>query len=163
MWFTGYPYASTFTSQNEASVESYLDSGGNFFLSSQDYLYNAGLTSFGENYLHIGSFTNDVRQTNVTGQNVYSGLGPYTLSYPFTNYSDRVSPDGQAQLAFYGNQGNAAVSYAGASFNTVFLGYPLETIESLSGRSAVLERTIDFFGSCLQMSQHFFLPLVEKK
>ncbi len=163
MWFTGYPYASTFTSLNEASVGAYLDAGGNFFLSSQDYLYNAGLTFFGQNYLHIGSFTNDVSQTIVTGQNVYSGLGPYALSYPFTNYSDRVTPDVQAQLAFNGDQGNAAVSYDGAGFNSVFLGYPFETITSLSGRSAVLERTIDFFGSCQRTSKQFFLPLVEKK
>jgi hypothetical protein len=163
MWFTGYPYASTFTGTNEASVGSYLDAGGNFFLSSQDYLYEAGLSSFGKNFLHISSFISDVSQTAVTGQNVYSGLGPYMLSYPFTNYSDRVTPDGQARLAFLGNQGNAAVSFDGSSFNTVFLGYPLEAIASLSGRSAVVERTVDFFGGCQFISQQFFLPLVEKK
>jgi hypothetical protein len=147
LWYIGYPYNGTFTSANETAMAAYLDAGGNFFLSSQDYLYDMGLTAFGTNYLHIASFTSDVNQTSVTGQNIFSGLGPYSLSYPFTNYSDVVNPDGLAQLAFSGNMGNAAVSYDGANFNTVFLGYPLEAV-SLAGRQAVLQRTLEFFGSC---------------
>ena len=146
-WFLGYPYNNTFNSTNETVVAGYLDAGGNFFLSGQDYLYDMGLDDFGQDYLHIGSFVNDENQTSVTGQNVYAGLGPYSLSYPFTNYSDIVSPDAQAQLAFSGNQGNAAISYDGDTFNTIFLGYPLEAV-SLAGRQAILERTIDFFGGC---------------
>jgi hypothetical protein len=148
MWFIGYPYSGTFTGDNEAAVGSYLNSGGNFFLSSQDYLYDNGLTPFVQNYLHVASFTSDVTQTTVSGQNVFSGLGPYSLAYPFTNYSDRVNPDNQAQLAFSGNQGNAAVSFDGLYFNTVFLGFPFESISSLAGRSAVMERTVDFLGGC---------------
>ncbi len=148
LWFTGYPYSNTFTGANEADVGAYLDGGGNFFLSSQDYLYDAGLTGFGTNYLHIAAFDSDVGQTTVTGQNVFGGLGPYSLSYPFTNYSDVVNPDGQAQLAFSGNMGDAAVSFAGASFNTVFLGFPFEAIPNLADRSAVLDTTVDFFGGC---------------
>ena len=146
IWFNGYPYSGTFTSANEAAVAAYLDTGGNLLFSSQDYLYDAGLTAFGQNYLHISSFTSDVSQTTVTGQNVFAGLGPYTLSYPFTNYSDTVNPDAQAQVAFTGNQGNAAVSYTGA-FRTVFLGYPLEAVP-LAGRIAILERTLEHFGGC---------------
>jgi hypothetical protein len=148
LWFTGYPYSNTFNGSNEAAVGTYMDGGGNFFLSSQDYLYEAGLTQFGQNYLHVLSFTSDINQTTVAGQNVFSGLGPYTLSYPFTNYSDIVNPDGQAQLAFSGNVGNAAVSYDGANFNSVFLGYPFEAIPQLADRVAVMERTVGFFGGC---------------
>jgi hypothetical protein len=58
-----------------------------------------------------------------------------------------VSPDAEAVLAFDGNQGDAAISYDGDVFNTVFFGYPLETV-SLSGREAILSRLIDFFGGC---------------
>jgi hypothetical protein len=128
-------------------VASYLDDGGNFFLSSQDYLWERHLTSFGQNYLHIATYDDDVSQTTVTGQNTFSGLGPYTLSYPFNNYSDEVNPDTLAQVAFTGNQGNAAVSYDG-DFNTSFLGFPFESI-NLAGRTAVMERLVDgFFGGC---------------
>jgi hypothetical protein len=44
--------------------------------------------------------------------------------------------------------GNAAVSFDGASFNTVFFGYPFEALPNLSARSAVLGTTVDFFGGC---------------
>jgi hypothetical protein len=148
VWFNGYPFSGTFNGANETAVAAYLDAGGNFFFSSQDYLYDAGLTAFGQNYLKIASFTSDVSQTTVTGQNVYAGLGPYTLSYPFTNYSDTVNPNAQGQVAFTGNVGNAAVSFDGADFNTAFLGYPFEALPQ-AGRVAVMERTVeDLFGGC---------------
>ena len=163
MWFTGYPWSNTFTSANEAAVGTYLDSGGNFFFSSQDYLYEFGLTPFGTNYLHIQSFTSDVGQTTVTGQNVFSGLGPYYLSYPFTNYSDIVNPDGQAQVAFSGDAGNAAVSYDGESFNTIFFGYPFEAIPQLADRSDVMQKVVDFFGGCEVPPDVSIAPLEQTK
>ncbi len=147
-WFTGYPYNQTFTPDNEEAVSAYLDAGGRFFLSSQDYLWEYHLTPFGQDYLHIASYTSDVSQTTVTGQNVFAGLGPYALSYPFTNYSDIVNPDAQAQVAFVGNQGNAGVSYDGGTFRTVFLGFPLEAVPGLADRSAVLDTVVDWFGGC---------------
>ncbi len=149
VWFTGYPWSGSFTGGNEAAVGAYLDAGGNFFLSSQDYLWEFDLTPFGQNYLHIASFESDVGQMTVTGQNAYAGLGPYTLSYPFTNYSDIVNPDAQAQVAFMGNYGSTAISFAGATFNSVFLGYPFEALPSAGG-TAVMQRTVDdFFGGCV--------------
>ncbi len=148
-WFTGYPYNNTFNGSNEAAVAAYLDGGGNFFLSSQDYLWEAGLTPFGQNYLHIGTYDSDQYQTQVTGANPYGGLGPYNLSYPFLNYSDIVSPDGQGMLSFSGNRGDAAVAYSGG-FHTVFLGFPYEAIPNLNDRVDVLSATVSFFGGCAQ-------------
>jgi PKD repeat protein len=148
LWFTGYPYGNTFNSANEAAVATYLDAGGHFFLSSQDYLYDFGLTPFGEDYLHIASYNSDVGQNTVTGDNPYAGLGPYSLSYPFTNYSDQVTPDGQGMVAFTGDQGDAAVAYDGGSFQTVFLGFPFEAIPNLPDRADVMAATVAFFGGC---------------
>jgi hypothetical protein len=148
VWFTGFPYSGTFTPDNEAAVGAFLDAGGNFFFSSQDYLYDFGLTPFGLGYLHIASFTSDVNQTTVTGQNVFTGLGPYTLSGPFTNYSDTINPDAQAQVDSMVTWVARRVSFDGANFNTVFLGYPFEFLPNLAARSAVLGTTVDFFGGC---------------
>ncbi len=148
LWFTGYPYSNTFNGTNESTVASYLDGGGNFFLSSQDYLWDMDLTPFGQDYLHIQSYSSDVTQLTVTGQNVFSGLGPYALTYPFTNYSDIVSPDVSAKLAFSGDKGNAAVSYDGDNFNTVFLGFPFEAIAQPADRADVMESLVSFFGGC---------------
>ncbi len=149
-WWNGYPYSQTFTPDNEAAVGAYLDAGGKFFLSSQDYLYDFGLTPFGQDYLHIASYNSDVSQTTVTGQNAFAGLGPYALSYPFTNYSDIVNPDAQAQVAFLGNQGNAGISYDGDTFQTVFLGFPFEAIPNLADRADVTATLVDWFGGCAE-------------
>jgi hypothetical protein len=159
LWYTGYPYSNTFTPANEAAAAAYLDAGGNFFLSSQDYLYDYGLTPFGQNYLKIASFTSDVSQTQVTGQNVFGGLGPYTLSYPFTNYSDVVNPASGGLLAFLGNMGNAAVSYDSGSFRTVFLGFPLEAVPQ-AGREAIVSALVDFFGGCADCDEVVITDLV---
>jgi PKD repeat protein len=148
LWYTGYSWSNTFTADNEATVASYLDAGRNFFLSGQDYLYEVGLSPFAQNYLHILNYINDVGQTTITGQNVFGGLGPYSLSYPFTNYSDTVNPDVQAQVSFFGNHGNAALSFDGENFNTVFFGYPYEAISQLTDREAVMGHLLDFFGAC---------------
>ena len=147
LWYTGAPYSSTFTAANEIAVAAYLDAGGNFMLSSQDYLYEMDVTVFGETYLHIASHQDDVTQASVTGLNVFAGLGPYTLLYPFTDYADQVRPDRDAEDAFEGPGGVTGVSYAGASFKTVFLGFPLEAVPE-AGRRATLGMLIEFFGGC---------------
>jgi hypothetical protein len=77
-------------------------------------------------------------------------LGPYTLSYPFTDYSDAVDPDEFALVAFDGRKGNAGISYVGANFKTVFLGFPLEAVPD-AGRVAILDTLIEFFGGCVEV------------
>ena len=84
IWFTGYPRNDTFTLANETAVATYLDAQGRFWLVSEDYLHDRGLTSFGQNRLRIGGYTNDVNQTDPEGV-AYSpgaGLGPYSLIPP---------------------------------------------------------------------------------
>jgi len=85
VWFTGYPRSETFTAGNEEAVASYLDAGGRFLLSSEDYLQDRGLTSFGQNRLRISNYVSDVNRTDLgsTGQSPgYSWLGPYNLTPP---------------------------------------------------------------------------------
>ena len=94
IWFTGYPRSDTFTSANEAAVATYLDAGGRFCLVSEDYLYDRGLTPFGQSRLRIGSYTSDVNRTDPVG----SGLGPYNLTapagWPGDLYTDIVNSSG---------------------------------------------------------------------
>jgi hypothetical protein len=96
IWFTGYPRSDTFTSANEAAVATYLDAEGRFWLVSEDYLYDRGLTSFGQSRLRIGSYTSDVNQTDPVGilHSLGSGLGPYNLippnGWPGDLYTDAV-------------------------------------------------------------------------
>ena len=97
IWFTGYPRSDTFTSANETAVSAYLDAGGRpFFLSSEDYLHDRGLTSFGQVRLAISSYTNDVNRTDLegTGQLPGGGTGPYSLvsptGWPGDLYTDAI-------------------------------------------------------------------------
>ena len=101
IWFTGYPRSDTFTSVNEEAVATYLDAGGRFCLVSEDYLYDRGLTSFGQSRLRIGSYTNDVNWTDPVGNaghSLGSGLGPYNLTapagWPGDLYTDNVNNSG---------------------------------------------------------------------
>ena len=96
IWFTGYPRSDTFTSANEAAIAAYLDAEGRFFLSSEDYLHDRGLTMFGHDRLTIASYTNDVNRTDPAGvlNSPGMGLGPYNLippnGWPGNLYTDDV-------------------------------------------------------------------------
>lgn len=84
IWFTGNSRNGTFTLANESAVATYLDAGGRFLFSSEDYLQDRGLTSFGQGRLRVSSYTSDVNRTDLgsTGQSPGYGLGPYNLTPP---------------------------------------------------------------------------------
>ena len=131
IWFTGDEWGGFAGpgSTGEAALTSYIEYGGYLLLSSQDYLYDNGLTPFGQNYLGIGSFDSDVNQTSVTGENMFENVGAVNLSYPFTNYSDEVNASQVAQLAFSGSAGNAGTHQDGEhGGGAVFLGFPIEAM-----------------------------------
>ena len=131
IWFTGDEWGGFAGpgSAGEAALASYIDYGGYLLLSSQDYLYDNGLTPFGQTYLGIGSFDSDVNQTSVTGENLFEDLGSVNLSYPFTDYSDEVDASQEAQLAFSGSAGNAGTHLDGEhGGGAVFLGFPIEAM-----------------------------------
>jgi hypothetical protein len=137
IWFTGHEhggFAGPGTA-GDTALASFLDGGKCLFISSQDYHYDRGLTTFMSTYLGVNSISSDVHQTTVTGSgSVFGGLGSYTLSYPFTNYSDRVSPDGTAELAFSGDQGNAAANKDSGVYRTTFWGFPFEALPGAANR-----------------------------
>ena len=138
---------------DEANLGAYLDAGGALFLSSQDYLYDMGLTSFGRNYLHVGSFVSDeghTVMTGIAGDPIGDGRGPYTLNYPLSNYSDDVHGDGAtgSSEAFLGNQENmpTAVDYDSGTFRTVFFGWPWEALQNADSTAGteLLEVILDW-------------------
>ena len=126
----------------EAALGTYLDAGGCFFLSSQDYFFDAGLTTFNQTYLGLSAGTSDVSQTQVTGQGLFSALGTITLDYGsagLSNFSDELTPDGTAAVAFDGDQGTAAISKDDGNFLTAFLGFSLPAVPTAADRTAALD------------------------
>ncbi len=146
IWFTGDEFggASGPGSAGEAALGTYLDGGGCLFLSSQDYFFDRGLTGFMSNYLGVASASSDVSQASVTGSgSVFGGLGSFALSYPFTNWSDRVTPGPSAELAFSGTAGDAAVNKETNEYRTTFWGFPFEALGA-ADREVLMATVLDW-------------------
>ena len=114
--------------------------GGCLFLSSSDYRFVRGsLTDFMTQRLGVASIVEDTGQGQVTGQGtVFAGLGTINLKNISTDYSDSVSPNATAELAFSGNLGNAGVDKNGAHYRSAFLGFGLERMFTAANRQQTL-------------------------
>jgi len=91
--------------------------------------------------LGVVSVLQDTGQGQVTGQgSVYGGLGTITLKNTTNDYSDCVTPDAAAELAFSGNKGNlnAGVDKDGAYYRTTFAGFGVERMFTSGDRSRTL-------------------------
>jgi hypothetical protein len=159
-WFSGDAFGSTAgpNAADEANLTAYLDAGGRLFLSSQDYLYDWGLTSFGQNYLGIGSYSDDTGDaTSVIGlasDPIGDGLGPFSLTYPsgYSDYGDIVNPGAGASAAFKANNNanKLDVDKASGDWKTVFFGTDWVAIYNNNAANGitVLQRIVDWFGGC---------------
>ena len=147
LWFTGDSF-DEFAGpgkEGESALAEYLDHGGCLLLSSQTYHFDKGLTPFMQNYLGVDSILEDQWHTTVTGDGlIFSGLGPYTLTYPLPNYSDLVLPDDTADVAFSSDVGSAAVNKENGVYRTSFLSFPFEAITTKRERQEVMQRMIDW-------------------
>lgn len=151
IWFTGHEFGGACgpSATSETALANYLDSGKCLFIVSQDYLYDRGLTQFMQNYLGVSTFQSDVAQASVTGTGtLFTGFGPYALSYPFTNFSDRITPGASGQVIFNGSAGNAAISKDSGVYRSSFWGFPLESIASPADRAAVMNVMVNW---CAQL------------
>jgi uncharacterized repeat protein (TIGR01451 family) len=151
IWFSGDEFGG-YAGPGEAgetALAAWLDSSGDrcFFISSQDYLFDHDLTPFGSSYLGVQNYDDDGNIfSSVTGQgSLFGGLGPYTMFYPFYNWSDWLEPDGTAEVAFVGdNNESAAVNKVGPNgYRTTFWGFPFEAIADEADRMEALGTWID--------------------
>ena len=138
---------------DELHLASYLDSGGTFLLSSQDYLFVMGVTSFGQDYLGVSSYSeaNRTDPVGTPGDPIGDGLGPFTLVPPPGWQAFRTdNVDGVQASPFFwlGTGMNNSTAYISDTFRTVFFAWPLEGLADLDDRSEVLWRVIDWLGGC---------------
>ncbi len=147
IWFSGHEFGGFAGpgTDGTTALQTWLDNqNGCLFMSSQDYIFDRGVTAFATNYLGVQAGTSDTGQTSVTGANVFAGLGPYTLSLPFANFTDSLTATGSAQIAFNGNLAPIALSKLTPTFQTVFFAFPFEGIPLATARQDVLQRALDF-------------------
>ncbi len=147
IWFTGDEFggAAGPGTPAEADLGNWLAGNGTCLLiSAQDYYYDRELTSFMQNHLGLASATSDTDQTTVTGANPpFLGHGPFSLIYPFANYSDTMTPTAGGRTAFTGDQGDAAVSMLTDTGFATFWGFPWEALPTASDREATLQAFMD--------------------
>lgn len=149
VWFTGYDWHETLTAEEEARLAEYLSHGGRLFFSSQDYLFSRGLSPFGMDYLGVLTYTGDLSTTvalGVEGSPVGDGLGPYELIFPFTNWSDALTPTLAAQPAFLGDHGcpiALTLSHESetSTLKTAFFAFPFEALPE-GAAAEVMGRTV---------------------
>lgn len=148
IWFSGDEFggAAGPGTAGEAALTAFLNSSNRCLLiSSQDYHYDKGVTPFMEEYLGVTSASDDVGQASVSGQgSIFAGLGPYALSYPFSDFSDVLVPGGSnVETAFQGNAGIAAVNKTGTTYQTAFFAFPFAALPTATAREAVLQAFLD--------------------
>ncbi|HYO15138.1 MAG TPA: S8 family serine peptidase [Thermoanaerobaculia bacterium] len=149
IWFTVWWNGSGPSPAAEASLATYLQGGGRFFMASEDYLWDRGLTQFAKDYLGIQStsFFSDFRST-VRGQgSAFGGLGPYD----FFNDAVQVQPGPGAEAIFLGRYASnpeevIAVGKVGPAYRTVFLGFDFENLSETAGQE-VLGTALGFLGT----------------
>ena len=155
-WFTGNSYPGPILPY-ESQLKSFLDGGGNLFMSGQDILDQAaGTTAFVQNYLHItwdGSETQNDKATvavhSVTGNAVTNGIGAIPLDHSVLNaaFEDRITPNGTAASAFTDDASDTdALTFSG-TYKVVFLAFPMEAYGTAADKAGLVGRVQTFFGS----------------
>jgi hypothetical protein len=107
LWTTADDYGysgspTTLTSTDQANLMTYLDNGGNLFLSSQDLLYDNSPNTFITDYLHVADHDDDVsptQETGIAGDPISDGM-VLGLSFPFSNWGDNITPGAGATRLF---------------------------------------------------------------
>jgi hypothetical protein len=152
IWYTSQERFLTLTGQDERNLRDYLNGGGKLFFSSMDYFVER-FDWFAMDYLHVDGFTGDVwssSETGVAGDPVSDGMD-LTMNYPYTNYSDDITPGTGAAPVFINSTDNpGALRYPGvgtAPYKVVYFAFPFEAIDnaiSPNDRTTVMDRVMQW-------------------
>ncbi|HUF38950.1 MAG TPA: hypothetical protein VMN57_10535 [Anaerolineales bacterium] len=170
LWFSGVRFGSSGagpagpSASTETALAAWLNAGGCFFISSQDYRWDKGVTPLMTGYLGVSNVTNDNGDyTAVTGQNVFAGLGPYSLNYPYLDFSDPITIGNGGLSAMLGN--NSKVGGATKEtddYRTSYWAFGLEALPE-DGREAALQTFLDWCDVELEPDTYeAFLPVIKR-
>jgi len=159
-WFTGDELANTLTSADRANLATYLDNGGNLFLSGQNLVEDIGPSSFFSDYLKAeavaGTIPNGLVVEGVDGDPVTDGH--YVMIFGANAANNQTSPGaiaalpGAQEIYHYTTDPEhrpCAVKYDSGTFKTVTFAFGAEAISGLgetTTREIVLTDVIAWFG-----------------
>ena len=149
----------TFDADERDAVADYLDGGGALLVSGAeigwdlDYSGDSTTQDFYRDQLKASYAGDDAGTYLATPRagGLFAGIGEvgfYTPGTMVIAYPDVLQPEGgaRAELDYWGGTGGvAAVSYDGA-YRLVHLGFPLESVDALEVREAMVEASLSFFG-----------------
>ena len=161
VWFTGYDWQDPITAAEESALTAYLDGGGRLILSSMELAYADQGATLRADYLGVDSVTQDVGVTDVAGNPSdpwFAELGAYRLARPDDwaaywpdgsyegPYNDAVvAGAGALEPLICGSSGQAsATRFDGGGFRTVYLGFPLEWVNTVQERAQILGTALDW-------------------
>jgi len=176
VWFTGYDYLTPISPEEETEIMSYLDTGGNLFMSSQDQEWAYPGSVILSDYFGVESVIPDVTLRSVAGSpsdSLYAGLGSYDFHrpddylpyWPTGNsegpWDDAFIPksDAFASLIYPTSGQTSAVRYDSGTFKTIYLGFPLEWVNSIQERAQILGTGLKWMCPIIEP---IYLPLVQK-
>ncbi len=155
----------TFSSTEQALVSSYLDNGGNFFVSGSEIgydLYYKGTafdSAFYCNYLHATYIADDANNYISNGTNYFNGLtisyddgtnGIYDVSYP--DIIDTLN--GSYPAMFYNGTTSISGIYYEGSYNLVYLAFGFEAIYTQSESDSLMARILNLFNITFNLPIH---------
>jgi predicted alpha-1,2-mannosidase len=157
VWFTANAYPGPITPY-ESELGTFLDGGGQLFLSGQDILdQSAGTTPFVRNYLHInwdGSETQNDKPTanvhGVAGSPVSNGIGAVPLDHSVLNasYEDQITPIAPATAAFTDDTSAAdGLSVSAGAYKVVSLAFPFEAYGTATDKADLMNRALTYLRS----------------
>jgi photosystem II stability/assembly factor-like uncharacterized protein len=157
VWFTGNSYPAPI-GPYESKLASFLDGGGNLFMSGQDILdQEGGTTAFVHDYLHIdwdGSETQNDKGTDVVngvaGNAVTDGIGAVTLDHEVlgAEFEDQITPIDPAATAFTDETDAAdGLNIDTGTYRVVFIAFPFEAYGDAAAKTNLMTRVFAYFGA----------------
>lgn len=164
IWFTGDDFTSTLDDGDLVAIQSYLDNGGNLFISGQDIGYDivgdsplAGGTAFMQNYLGANYVSDDANVNfadGVAGDPISDGFISMSLNggngASNNNYPDVISSfplSTPVEIFNYtGGVGLAGLRRDTGTYKVVYLAFPFETIASQNDRTEIMGNILSWFG-----------------
>ncbi len=119
--------------QSEIALASYLENDKCLLLSSQEYFYDRGLTSFMETYLGVESIEDDAGAMTLTGVPlIFDSIGSFSINgTPVFGLADPdiIHPNAVESTAFVREDQEPMAIYRDDTYQTLFLGFDLFDIE----------------------------------
>ena len=162
IWFTGPVESNTLTSEDQSTLEAFLEGGGRLLLSGGLIGYDIGDTPFYKYYLHARfvSFLTMLHHLNGAPSNPVVGETGITLSSTGSNaqgFAGETDPISPAVSIFNYDQtteegpgimkssGSGALTVETADYKVVYFSFGLEGIEPLEDRAQILANVLSWF------------------